>query len=145
MKKILLYVFIGALIISGCGGGGNAAQKPLASEFNYEEVDATTDEFKQNRELNKWYLENYQAKGKYKINSQGRTYILISAGQKSTGGYNMEILDITANDSFITITTEVREPESDQFTTMAITYPHVLIAIPEDNRSIIWEDVTGNK
>lgn len=144
MKKIMLYVILGGLLVSGCGGG-NVSKKPVNPEMNYEVVDTTTDEFKQNRELNKWYLENYQAKGKYKINSQGRTYILISAGQRSTGGYKMEIVDIKANESFITIVTKVTEPQPDQVTTMVITYPHVLIAISEDNRNIIWEDITGNK
>ena len=56
----------------------------------------------------------------------------------------MEIVDLTANDTVITIATKLNEPQPDQMTTMVITYPHLLIAISEDNRNVIWNDETGN-
>lgn len=148
MKKIMAFLIIGGLLLSGCGGTASQKpvnKKPVKSDIEFEIINTHEEEFKTNRELNKWYSQNYQVKGIYKMNSQGRTYILVSAGQRTTGGYNMEIVDLTANDTVITIATKLNEPQPDQMTTMVITYPHLLIAIPEDNRNVIWNDETGNK
>ncbi|NLB88168.1 MAG: protease complex subunit PrcB family protein [Syntrophomonadaceae bacterium] len=142
MKKIMVYLILGGLLISGCGGG-TASQKPIKSDLNYEIIDTEKEDFKTNRELNNWYSDNYQVRGTHKMNSQGRTYILISDGPKTSGGYNMEVVAIKTNPSFITIATKVTKPQTDQVTTTVMTYPHVLIAIPEDKRNIIWEDKTG--
>lgn len=145
MKKFVIYMLIGGLFMSGgCSGGTTAQKKPTTSKLNYEIVDTNSNEFKSNRELNGWYMDNYQAKGKYTKTLSSKTYILISAGQRSTGGYNMEIVDVNANDKIV-VTTRVIEPQPDQIKTMVITYPHVLIAVPKDNRNIIWEEVTESK
>ena len=53
----MVYLILGGLLISGCGGG-TASQKPIKSDLNYEIIDTEKEDFKTNRELNNWYSDN---------------------------------------------------------------------------------------
>lgn len=138
MKKVFATLFIASLIITGCSSGDGVLKKPIKS-INYNIVDTYSNNFNANTELKTWYLNNYKNKGKETLNLDGRTYILISLGEKRSGGYNLEIVDITATDKIL-INTKLTEPSPEQIKTMIITYPHLLIAIPQDDRNIVWEN-----
>ncbi len=58
--------------------------------------------------------------------------ILISMGEKNTGGYSIEVLNVVDNEGITTIITKVTAPEKDQITTQAITYPKTAIKIAKN-------------
>ncbi len=138
MKRMLSLMLIAGLVVSGCGGQ-SAQKKPISDTINYERIDTNTESLKSNPQLNQWYSENYQREGIYTKDLDNKTYILVSAGQKSTGGYVMEVVNVIAAEN-IEIHTRVTEPKSSDFTTSVLTYPHVLIAIAPDNREIVWKN-----
>ena len=68
---------------------------------------------------------------------EDKLYILVTYGEKPTGGYTVEILEINDKPEALEITVNFSEPEPDQTVTQAITYPYDLkIADPTDKEII---------
>jgi hypothetical protein len=58
-------------------------------------------------------------------------YLLVTYGEKSTGGYSVEITDITEEEGKLIVTADFSEPGEDEMVTQALTYPYDL-AMLED-------------
>lgn len=119
----------------------NKAKKVLAitdnSNFNnpkYTEV--STEELAKLQDVTTWLNQNYQNSGVYSLKQNNLMYVLIAAGQKSTGGYTVGINEITyesAKKAFVSA--YVKSPSPDMMVTQAITYPYLLIKI-EGNKTL---------
>ena len=94
-----------------------------------------------NDELNKWFLENYKNKGIYNIISNEKTYVLICAGEKTTGGYSMNIENVKIDkNGNVNISTKLDKPEQGAMVIQALTYPNITIEL--DSKSI--RSIYGN-
>ncbi len=83
-----------------------------------------------NTDLAKWFEENHQTKGVYSLRVEKDTYILVSAGEKSTGGYGLKIESATeVRPGSLYLTAKLTKPAPDAIVTMALTYPNVLIKV----------------
>lgn len=58
-------------------------------------------------------------------------YLLVTYGEKPTGGYSVEITDIKENEGKLVVTADFTEPGEDEMVTQALTYPYDL-AMLED-------------
>jgi len=58
-------------------------------------------------------------------------YLLVTYGEKPTGGYSVEITDIKEDDEKLIVTAYFTEPGEDEMVTQALTYPYDL-AMLED-------------
>ncbi len=58
-------------------------------------------------------------------------YLLVTYGEKPTGGYSVEIADIRENEGKLIVTAYFTEPGEDEMVTQALTYPYDL-AMLED-------------
>lgn len=58
-------------------------------------------------------------------------YLLVTYGEKPTGGYSVEITDIKEDDEKLIVTAHFTEPGEDEMVTQALTYPYDL-AMLED-------------
>lgn len=58
-------------------------------------------------------------------------YLLVTYGEKPTGGYVVEITDITEKEGKLVVTAHFTEPGEDEMVTQALTYPYDL-AMLED-------------
>jgi len=58
-------------------------------------------------------------------------YLLVTYGEKPTGGYSVEITDIKEDDGKLIVTAYFTEPGEDEMVTQALTYPYDL-AMLED-------------
>lgn len=77
-----------------------------------------------------WYEENYQKKGIYSFKTEKDTYVLVSAGVRPTGGYSFEIESATmVQPGSLYLTAKVNKPDADDFVTMALTYPNLLLKL----------------
>lgn len=56
-------------------------------------------------------------------------YVAIFSGQKSTGGYGLNVKSVEDNEGITSIVVEETSPAPGSFVTQAITYPYVLIKI----------------
>jgi len=72
--------------------------------------------------------------------------VAVFAGEKSTGGYSVEILTVetrnfqTKNLPSLVIVVEYRQPQPEDFVTEAMTYPYHMIKIPQiDVKNVVFE------
>lgn len=75
--------------------------------------------------VQKWIETNQSQEQKQVLHADGKTYVIITLGQKRTGGYEVkitQIAEIEGTDT-ISVTHEVTEPEEGEMATQVITYP----------------------
>ena len=58
-------------------------------------------------------------------------YLLVTYGEKPTGGYNVEITDITEEEGKLIVTAHFSEPGEDEMVTQALTYPYDLAMLDD--------------
>jgi len=135
---ILLLVFF----TFGCGEDSQSVdnEKVKIGELNYEIVDTSTENLPGG--LEEWYQDNYKKEGLHTTNLDGSTYLLVSAGEKPTGGYVIEKLVLTGTDQVINVRASLRVPGKDEMVTQALTYPSILVKIQEDNRKFELAELT---
>ncbi|MCC5943723.1 MAG: protease complex subunit PrcB family protein [Bernardetiaceae bacterium] len=65
--------------------------------------------------------------------------IMVASGQKSNGGYGIEIIKITEHKKYISVHYENQKASEDQMVTMALVYPVHVVAIPKSNKEVRFE------
>jgi len=62
---------------------------------------------------------------------KGMLYILVTYGEKPTGGYSVEITEVTTGADRVKVNARFREPGKDELVTEAFTYPFDLAVIED--------------
>lgn len=73
------------------------------------------------------------------VESEGATYALLSAGEKPTGGYSIEVLNITELAGRVQIHAAVNAPPSGVNVIQMITYPSIVVKLPETGKPVEWK------
>jgi hypothetical protein len=131
MKKIISVLLI--CILFSCkstkNNSGNQLFKVLVTSeyggnnFKFYEIITEPDEFKmllKDEEISKLVKPNDI------INSN---FILINIGEKSTGGYGIEVESVVEEADKIVVTIKETEPKAGQMVTTAITSPYAVLKI----------------
>lgn len=71
--------------------------------------------------------------------------ILVSMGEKLTGGYDVKVNEVTKEDNKWIIKTTLTEPKEPDFTTQQITYPNEVISMVNDGSPIEVRDQQTGK
>jgi hypothetical protein len=91
-----------------------------------------------NQELLDWYEKQKVNEGIFSLVINQDTYVLISAGEKPTGGYGMELESATeVRPGSLYLTARLTKPDPDAMVTMVITYPNVLIKLENQSFDVI--------
>lgn len=61
----------------------------------------------------------------------GKLYLLVTYGEKTTGGYSVEITDIVVKDDRLEVKVNFYDPGEDEMVTQALTYPYDLAVIDD--------------
>ncbi|OEF98155.1 protease complex subunit PrcB family protein [Desulfuribacillus alkaliarsenatis] len=93
-------------------------------------------------ELMDWYLENYQNEGLHMIVLEDTQYIIVSAGERPTGGYQIINLSLKKLDEKIYVTGEVQPPAEGDMVIQALTYPNVLLTRAADDSQFVYSGLT---
>lgn len=94
-------------------------------------------EIKEN-ELKTWYEKSYQTKGIFSLVSGQDTYVLVSAGEKPTGGFKLEVESATVvRPGSLYLVTRISGPDPDAMVTTALTYPHILIKLEDQTFDVL--------
>ncbi|MEW6662495.1 MAG: protease complex subunit PrcB family protein [Bacillota bacterium] len=141
-KKIiglLSLVLMAVLMLTGCGINteGKTAQ---AGQLSFEVIQSD----KLPAEAANWYQDNFRVDGLHSFTVGGDRYLLLSVGEKPTGGYAIGDLTLIGTEKEIEVKAKLRSPKSGDMVTMALTYPHVLIKLKEDGRQLRFGGVQGN-
>jgi len=97
------------------------------------------------KKLKGWYDQNNQKQGIYYKKSGKSIYVLIGAGEKTTGGYTINIDDAyydSANAIFMNAT--VTPPGKDVNIIMILTYPSILISIDSESINTVTGTITNS-
>ena len=94
-------------------------------QVQYEVVDPNT---LKDKAINEWYADSYWRDAVHSVNHvDGYEYVLISAGERPTGGYLVNIIKAQKENDVIVFYAKVTPPPQDALVTQAITYPHILV------------------
>lgn len=74
----------------------------------------------------------------------GQNFVLIHAGKKPTGGYNIEVARVEDNDPNYTVLVKWIKPQPGETVLQATTYPRVVIKIPA-GKKIRVKDLAGRE
>lgn len=127
--RALVLALIAALLTAACGtasGPGDRAAPSLSWE-PLAEADLSD-------EIARWVEEHQGEIGVFQQIFGDRTVILVSWGERPTGGYAVEVLDVQpAGESALRLRVKLQEPAAGDVVTAAITYPRAVIAVtPSD-------------
>lgn len=129
MRRILfLIALISIVVLSvGCNTVEENVDLIEPTEFDYELMD---EDALEEIAVKDWYEKNKENYGSYTHTVSGKEkFLLISAGEKRTGGYSLEIESVNELNQMITFNIVLNEPSPDDMVTEALTYPNLLIKI----------------
>ncbi|OEG00173.1 hypothetical protein BHF71_06105 [Vulcanibacillus modesticaldus] len=73
------------------------------------------------------------------IHADDKTYVIITRGQKKTGGYGLKVIGFEEYAEMILIKVKYIDPSPDTITIQMITYPFIIIELEKTNREIVVE------
>ncbi|NPV44133.1 MAG: protease complex subunit PrcB family protein [Firmicutes bacterium] len=142
--KLLVLLLVVPVILFGCGI--DKGKDLEMGEITYEIIEIPSAEFEKlyQGEFAKWYDKNHRIEGLHSFTDVKDRYLLLSAGEKPTGGYYLENLVILGREGEIEVKAKLHVPGKDEKVTMAFSYPHLLVRIAEDGRQLVFGGIEGN-
>jgi len=124
-KSILIVavLVLSLLFVAGCGDPVRADEPEESEEITLP------DELPS--EVQAWIEASQVNFGAQKIVYEEILYMLVTYGEKPTGGFEVEITGIEEKEDKIVVTVDFTEPGKDDMVTQALTYPYDL-AMMED-------------
>ncbi len=124
-KWLLLLLTLLFLVAAGCG------QDQLPAEPDNDEGVEVTLPDQLPAEVEEWIEDSRQELAGQTYEFEGVLYLLVTYGERPTGGYDVEITDIALQDERVVVTAEFTEPAEDEIVTQALTYPYDLAMIED--------------
>ncbi len=124
-KWLLLLLALLFLLAAGCGQEQMPAEPGNDQESNDEGVEVILPD-QLPAEVEEWIEASRQEFAGQTYELEGVLYLLVTYGEKPTGGYDVEITDIAVQDDKVVVTAEFTEPAEDEIVTQALTYPYDL-------------------
>jgi hypothetical protein len=143
MKKIsILLLFVLVMVFSA--GCGSVTNPPEPEDLDYEifkEEDALPNDIG-TVVSNLKGVRGYFVFDQQEYNTGDNLYILISSGEKVTGGYSLEVNTVSAEGGTLSVIVEEEEPANDVSVIQALTYPFVVLKLDRsfENFSIVNTD-----
>ncbi|WP_088076570.1 MULTISPECIES: protease complex subunit PrcB family protein [Bacillaceae] len=82
--------------------------------------------------------QNTKIRGWNTVEYRGGTVLIVSAGERRTGGYSLNIVGASAEDGGIRVDIMEHEPAPDAMVTMALTNPLIVIEFPDVTPDQNW-------
>ena len=126
-KQKWLFLLLALLFLTAAGCGQD--QVPV-DPVNDEGVEVIMPD-QLPAEVEGWIEESRQELAGQTYELEGVLYLLVTYGERPTGGYDVEITDIAVQDEQVVVTAEFTEPAEDEIVTQALTYPYDLAMIED--------------
>lgn len=163
MKKILLIILcIFAVAILGCNLKKESSVSQEESEVSKEEIPAVKQETEEKEEVKKnsfniikpeLYTDNIKSmidnmkekRGFIEYANDGKHYIIIFSGQKSTGGFSIDVLEAYDKGESAYIVIKESGPGPKDQVTQALTYPTIVVKVTKAFKNIDVSTDSGEK
>ncbi len=132
---VLLVMIMTTFVFTACSTTKNT--EPQTGNLDFEEVEIGSID---DNTVKQWYEENSKSEGIFSVDSNDNRYLLVGAGQKPTGGYDVEIVSVVGEKDKVVVNAKVNTPEEGEMVTEALTYPNTLVKIQKDSRDIVLGD-----
>ncbi len=129
-KWLLLLLALLFLVTAGCGQEQLPAEPDNDQESNDEGVEVILPD-QLPAEVEEWIEDSRQEFAGQTYELEGVLYLLVTYGERPTGGYDVEITDIAVQDDKVVVTADFTEPAEDEMVTQALTYPYDLAMIED--------------
>jgi len=151
MKKTKLFWILPVVgiifLASACASPAEVEDPELDREDEQQELQGEVLNFET---ITKHTQSNYQEEGKYVIRDEdafinlwenasdeempevdfaSEMVIAVFMGEKTSGGYNIEIVEILETEDTLEVTISETEPGADDMVTMALTYPEHIVSV----------------
>ncbi|MBO8129326.1 MAG: protease complex subunit PrcB family protein [Peptococcaceae bacterium] len=90
-------------------------------------------------EIQQWVERNRKNEATGTRNYNGKTYLLVTRGQKCTGGYGVTITDIQDLGNEIVVKVQYRDPAPGAMVPMVLTYPYALAVIDKTEEPVRFD------
>lgn len=156
MKKInrwMLLIISTLLFFGGCKNQdhGNGNLEPITPTEKDNTIEYTILEKENFSEVMEQAMEDYQSQRGYKAwiekkDNKRKTLVLIGAGEKPTGGYDLEILEVKKGkiDEEVLITVKEIEPKETDDVTTALTYPYIVLELQGEFTHLMVQTEKGD-
>jgi len=115
---IVAVLVLSLLFVSGCGDSVRADEPEEPEEITLpDELPA---------KIQAWIDASQEKFGAQTMVYEEILYMLVTYGEKPTGGFEVEITGIEQKDDKIVVTVDFSEPGKDDMVTQALTYPYDL-------------------
>ncbi len=123
-KKTLFFLLLAGtlMVISGCDDPG----EPIES-IESDELPA---------EVQAWIEDSTDRFGAQTLEHEGLLYLLVTYGEKPTGGYVVEITEIIEEEDKVVVTVHFTEPAEDEVVIQVLTYPYDLAMIDDPGKPV---------
>ncbi|MFO7942153.1 MAG: S-layer homology domain-containing protein [Bacillota bacterium] len=129
-KKITAAMLCTVFLFAVGAGGVFAAEH----EIDWEIVDSEDAP----QEVQTWLQSNVEERGVYLLGAGDVCYLLISWGEKPTGGYVLDVEDVGWHlEENVRVNVNLSEPDPDDVVTQALTYPHALLALENGDETVM--------
>ncbi len=137
LKNIFLVFLLAVTMLFVYGCAEPEETKEVVTPLEPEEEDLP-------EEIREW-IEDSRDKfgGRVRVHND-LLYILVTYGEKPTGGYNVEIEKIEKQGSTLEVTAKFTEPGEDEMVTQALTYPYDLAVVEETDVEVEFQ-ATGDE
>ena len=161
MKKIMIVLTLVAMIVvmGGCNSQQSThpaptapdseisqpqeGEKEEAQDIPFEEIadESTLPQDVQDA------ISEYKAEKGYKVfNAEAeQAYVLITAGEKRTGGYGIEVVSVQNTDNTTRIIVKETSPGEDDMVTKVLTYPYTAVKISDLKEIVTVYNTEGDQ
>jgi hypothetical protein len=131
---VILALCLALLGLAGCAYLAGKQAEAGSNPIDFEALDPYSDEAEP--DVLEWFEEFKQEKGIHRLNKGEYTYILVSDGEKPSGGYDLQVTTISVKGDAIQVGATLTSPPAGAMVITVITYPSALVRIPQDGRDL---------
>lgn len=116
-----------------------AVERPVEFEI------AEKQSIDKNELLLEFYNKNYMTRGIYYVTDKDYMYVLVSAGEKPTGGYSLDIESVTeVTPGTVYVHAVLHSPEEGSVVTQVLTYPNQMLKFKKEGIEDVQWDLSGD-
>lgn len=137
VSRVIVTLILVLTLAPACNRQAGRPQPDTVVSFNQVDLEELPAEPK------KWAEERHRRRGTYVRDFGDKTYLLVSWGEKPTGGYGVKIEEVAGTRTGSLVGVRLSAPKPGELVTQALTYPHAVAVAQRLNRPVKFAFLGG--